>query len=127
MFSHRYRTGLGSLSALACALSFAGSIVGCGDGRSSGRTAAPDRWTATETSVDHAKLRASEAKRSIEAAAGGGAVDADRERALLLAASTAEAVPAALRAAKESGWRARTLSAAVDHARREGSPAADLA
>jgi hypothetical protein len=119
--------------------------AGCGDDGATHGSASPPSWTATATDREHAKARSEDARKAIEAAAAEGAKPGDRQRALRMAAITAEPVPASLRpqpvvdpkaaepkdsAAKQpvprAPWEVRSLALSIDYARREGRPAAAL-
>ena len=69
----------------------------CGDDGATHGSASPPSWTATATDREHAKARSEDARKAIEAAAAEGAKPGDRQRALRMAAITAEPVPASLR------------------------------
>jgi len=71
--------------------------AGCGDDGATHGSASPPSWTATATDREHAKARSEDARKAIEAAAAEGAKPGDRQRALRMAAITAEPVPASLR------------------------------
>ena len=124
--------------------------AGCGDDGATHGSASPPSWTATATDREHAKARSEDARKAIDAAAAEGAKPGDRQRALRMAAITAEPVPASLRpepvvdpkvsdpkaadpkdsAAKQpvprAPWEVRSLALSIDYARREGRPAAAL-
>ena len=129
--------------------------AGCGDDGATHGSASPPSWTATATDRGHAKARSEDARKAIDTAAAEGAKPGDRQRALRMAAITAEPVPASLRpqpvvdpkvsdpkvsdpkaaepkdsAAKQpvprAPWEVRSLALSIDYARREGRPAAAL-
>ena len=124
--------------------------AGCGDDGATHGSASPPSWTATATDREHAKARSEDARKAIDAAAAEGAKPGDRQRALRMAAITAEPVPASLRpepvvdpkvsdpkaaepkdsAAKQpvprAPWEVRSHALSIDYARREGRPAAAL-
>jgi hypothetical protein len=150
MFSQRHCSGPGSLLLAICCGCCALLAAGCGDDGPTHGSASPPSWTATATDREHAKARSEDARKAIEAAAAEGAKPGDRQRALRMAAITAEPVPASLRpepavdpkgadpkvadpkdsAAKQpvprAPWEVRSLALSIDYARREGRPAAAL-
>jgi hypothetical protein len=155
MFSQRHCSGPGSLLLAMCCGCCALLAAGCGDDGATHGSSSPPSWTATATDREHAKARSEDARKAIDAAAAEGAKPGDRQRALRMAAITAEPVPASLRpqpvvdpkvsdpkvsdpkaaepkdsAAKQpvprAPWEVRSLALSIDYARREGRPAAAL-